>query len=67
MAERPTTCPSCNKRLSKKQQYYRNGNFFCKKRCWMTAQEKAAAEASKAGENAPPAAGASAKEAAGTG
>ena len=44
MAERPTTC-TCGKRLSKKQRYYRNGGFFCKKRCWETAQAKAAKDA----------------------
>ena len=44
MAERPATCSSCGKRLSKKQWYYRNGQFFCKKHCWQTAKQKAAAE-----------------------
>ena len=44
MPERPTTCACCGKRLSKKQRYYRNGQFFCKKRCWVTEQEKAAKE-----------------------
>jgi len=44
MAERPTACASCTKRLSKKQWYYRNGQFFCSKRCWKTAQEKATTE-----------------------
>lgn len=53
MAERPTACASCGKRLSRKQWYYRNGQFFCKKRCWGTAQEKAKEEqASKAAEKA---------------
>ncbi len=41
MAERPSAC-TCGKRLSRKQWYYRNGQFFCKKRCWLTAQAKAA-------------------------
>ena len=41
MAERPATCTSCGKRLSKKHWYYRNGQFFCNKRCWTTAAAKA--------------------------
>ena len=41
MAERPATCSNCGKRLSKKQWYYRNGQFFCKKPCWKTAKQKA--------------------------
>lgn len=50
MADRPAACSSCGKRLSKKSWYYRNGQFFCKKRCWETAKEKAASEAAKAAE-----------------
>ena len=41
MADRPTACASCAKRLSKKQWYYRNGQFYCKRRCWETAKDKA--------------------------
>ena len=55
MAERPTTCANCAKRLSKKQRYYRNGQFFCQKRCWVTAQEKAAKEAPQPSEKEQPA------------
>jgi len=40
MAERSAACSSCGKRLSRKQWYYRNGQYFCKKRCWKTAQKK---------------------------
>ena len=54
MAERPTTCSCCGKRLSKKQRYYRNGQFFCKKRCWVTAQEKAAKESQQADDKEQP-------------
>ena len=53
MADRPTACSSCGKRLSKKSWYYRNGQFFCKKRCWETAKEKAVTEAAKAEQPAP--------------
>ena len=44
---RPATCTSCGKRLNRKQWYYRNGKYFCKKRCWVTESEKAAKEAAK--------------------
>ena len=45
LADRPTNCPVCNKRLSRKQWYYRNGQCYCKKGCWETARDKAKAEA----------------------
>lgn len=48
IGSRPATCASCGKRLNRKQWYYRNGKFFCKKRCFGAEQEKAAAEAAKA-------------------
>lgn len=48
IGSRPATCASCGKRLNRKSWYYRNGKFFCKKRCWVTDHEKAAAEAAKA-------------------
>ena len=44
---RPQTCFQCKKRLSRKQWYYRNGAYFCKKRCWVTEREKAVQTASK--------------------
>ena len=50
MAERPSVCAHCSKRLSKKQWFYRNGKFFCKPRCFREAQEKTAGEAAKAAE-----------------
>ena len=48
IGSRPASCASCGKRLNRKQWYYRNGKFFCKKRCFGTEQEKAATEAAKA-------------------
>lgn len=39
---RAATCSSCGKRLTRKHWYYRNGKYYCKKRCWVTEQEKAA-------------------------
>ena len=47
VGSRPATCTSCGKRLNRKQWYYRNGKYFCKRRCWVTEQEKAAKEAEK--------------------
>ena len=47
VGSRPATCTSCGKRLNRKQWYYRNGQYFCKRRCWVTEQEKAATEAAK--------------------
>ena len=40
--ERATNCAACNKRLQRKKQYYRNGGYFCNKRCWKQAADKAA-------------------------
>ena len=45
---RAAACTSCGKRLNRKQWYYRNGKYFCKKRCWVTESEKAVSEAKKA-------------------
>ena len=47
IGSRPATCASCGKRLNRKHWYYRNGKYFCKKRCWVTEQEKAAKESAK--------------------
>jgi len=64
VGNRPATCTSCGKRLSRKQWYYRNGNYFCKRRCWETEQEKATKEsASKEAAAAKDAGAAQAKEA----
>jgi hypothetical protein len=46
---RAASCSSCSKRLNRKQWYYRNGKYYCKKRCWVTENEKAATEAQKEG------------------
>lgn len=48
IGSRPATCASCGKRLSRKQWYYRNGKYFCKKRCWVIEEGKAQQEAAKA-------------------
>lgn len=32
--EKQTNCPVCNKPIKKLKRYYRNGKFYCNKRCW---------------------------------
>ena len=39
-AERPANCASCNKSIKNKRWYYRNGKYYCSKRCWQTASKK---------------------------
>ena len=48
LATKAAACTSCGKRLNRKRWYYRNGQYFCKKRCWVSAREKAAADAAAA-------------------
>ena len=43
--EKSANCAVCNKSIKKKRYYYRNGKYFCTKRCWKTTikkEEKAA-------------------------
>ena len=46
--ERPTNCMKCNKRLQKKVRYYRNGAYYCSKRCWKQAVVKKKEEQAQA-------------------
>jgi hypothetical protein len=39
-----TNCPSCNKPLRKLKRYYRNGKFYCAKKCWKAHKAKAKEE-----------------------
>lgn len=34
---RPKACSQCNKNLKRKTWYFRNGKYFCNKRCWKTS------------------------------
>lgn len=45
--ERPANCVGCNKSI-KKRWYYRDGKFYCSKRCWQTAAKKAKAPEAEA-------------------
>ena len=29
-----TNCPACNKPIRRLKRYYRNGKFYCNKKCW---------------------------------
>jgi len=33
-AEKQTNCLSCNKPIKKLKRYYRDGKFYCSKKCW---------------------------------
>jgi len=47
-AEKQTNCPACNKVLKKLKRYYRNGKFYCSKKCYKTSLAKAKEEANQA-------------------
>jgi len=38
-AEKQTNCPSCNKVIKKLKRYYRNGMFYCNRRCWIKSKK----------------------------
>lgn len=38
--ERPSNCAGCNKSIKKKRWYYRNGKYYCTKRCWKNTLKK---------------------------
>jgi membrane protease subunit (stomatin/prohibitin family) len=40
--ERPANCEGCKKSIKKKRWYYRNGKYYCTKRCWASSTKKAA-------------------------
>jgi hypothetical protein len=40
-AERPDNCAGCKKSIKKKRWYYRDGKYYCTKRCWSSANKKA--------------------------
>ncbi|PIP19825.1 MAG: hypothetical protein COT38_03245 [Candidatus Omnitrophica bacterium CG08_land_8_20_14_0_20_41_16] len=43
--EKQTNCLACNKPIKKIRRYYRDGKFYCTKRCWKNYLEKNKAEA----------------------
>lgn len=38
-AEKQTNCPACNKPIKKIKKYYRNGKFYCNKKCWLKSKK----------------------------
>jgi hypothetical protein len=40
IAEKQTNCLTCNKPIKKISRYYRNGKFYCSKKCWKKYLEK---------------------------
>ncbi len=43
-AEKQTNCPVCNKPIKRLTRYYRDGKFYCAKKCWRQMQEKSKEE-----------------------
>ncbi|MDP8265046.1 MAG: hypothetical protein P9M12_06175 [Candidatus Aceula lacicola] len=41
--EQVTNCPACKKHLLKAKKYYRNGQYFCNKNCWVKMNKEAKA------------------------
>ena len=37
VVEKQTNCPACNKPIKKLKRYYRDGKFYCDKKCWRKA------------------------------
>lgn len=41
--EKQANCLACNKPIKKLKHYYRNGKFYCGKKCWRSYLKKAPA------------------------
>jgi hypothetical protein len=46
-AERQTNCLACNKLIKKLKRYYRDGKFYCSKKCWRAFLDKSKSEEKK--------------------
>ncbi|MDP2904957.1 MAG: hypothetical protein Q8O22_01470 [Candidatus Omnitrophota bacterium] len=44
VVEKQTNCPNCNKPIKKLTRYYRDGIFYCAKKCWRVTVEKSKQE-----------------------
>lgn len=40
--EKPANCAGCKKSIKNKRWYYRNGKYYCTKRCWSATNKKPA-------------------------
>lgn len=45
--EKQTNCLACGKPLKKLRRYYRNGKFYCTKKCWRDHLKKSKEEEKK--------------------
>ena len=45
--EKQTNCLACNKLIKKLKRYYRDGKFYCSKRCWRAFIDKSKSEEKK--------------------
>ena len=45
--EKQTNCLSCNKPIKKIRRYYRDGKYYCTKKCWVAFLKKAKAPEEK--------------------
>ena len=45
VVEIQTNCLGCSKPLKKIRRYYRDGKYYCIKRCWRTYLDKSKADA----------------------
>lgn len=48
--EKQANCLACNKPIRKIKRYYRDGKFYCSKRCWRNFIDKTKTEAEKQNE-----------------
>lgn len=46
-AVKQTNCPNCNKPIKRLTRYYRDGIFYCARKCWRITQEKAKTKSSE--------------------
>jgi hypothetical protein len=44
-SEKQTNCLGCSKPLKKTMKYYRNGKYYCDKKCWIKAKKPKETEA----------------------
>jgi hypothetical protein len=51
--EKPDKCEQCGKALGRVKWYYRNGGYYCTKRCWKEFRKKQEGEKKKAETAAP--------------
>ncbi|PIQ90969.1 MAG: hypothetical protein COV71_01660 [Candidatus Omnitrophica bacterium CG11_big_fil_rev_8_21_14_0_20_41_12] len=45
--EKKSNCPVCNKVVKRLKRYYRDGKFYCSKKCWRAFIIKSKAEEKK--------------------